>query len=289
METFSRNSCAFAGLGAMGMPIAAAFSEVWEKLIVVDIDSDKAERFCATSRAVAGDVADLAAADVIFLCLPTHDAVDSVLREVFNQDDHRVRTIIDFGAHGPKFVAEIAACCARYIATYCDAPVFGTPSMASDGNLYFLFSGPESLYDAFRADADAAGYRSRHAGAVGAASAVKLLQNALGAINLLAGAEALRICEKAGIGTGLFADVVAECGGIGRSSVFDRFAHVMAQRADIGEGRMRIAAKDMAAATELSHQLGCPAGLLSEATDRYQQAIEAGMGDEQFSNIIKIL
>jgi len=198
------------------------------------------------------------------------------------------RTIIDIGSYPPDFVAELVSLCAARSVTYCDAPVFGTPSMATRGELYFLFSGPPSKWETFSELVGAVGYRTRYAGPSGAASVVKVLQNALGTANLLAGAEALRVCEAAGIGSRLFIDVVRECGGIGLSTVFDRFAEDMAERHDSGEGRLRIAAKDARSATSLagSHAVATP--LLETVSDQYRQAAQAGMSDRQFTDIIDL-
>ena len=118
-----------------------------------------------------------------------------------------------------------------------------------------------------------AGYRFRYAGAAGCASTVKLLQNALGTANLCAAAEAFQVCEAAAIDTGLFIDVVRECGGIGLSTVFDRFADDMAARRDSGQGRLRIAAKDMKSAVELAHSSSAPSiwALKSSSSPRWSR------------------
>lgn len=277
-------SFAFYGLGVMGGPIARKLSGSCGKLIVSDPVAERVEELCRQSEcraAGAGGVAETA-----FLCLPDQTVVEAVVGQLLQSG---TRTIIDFGAHAPDFVLSISEQCRRQGMEYCDAPVFGTPTMAVQGDLYFLFSGPEATYQRFHALAAQAGFRSRYAGRTGAASTVKLLQNALGSINLLAGAEALKVCEQTGIDTEMFNAVVSECGGIGRSVVMDKYASDMALRSDSGDGRIKIAAKDMKAAAELAAKAGTDAVLIRETAKRYQAAQEAGFENDQVSNVIKSL
>ena len=284
MSAENKEKYAFFGLGAMGYPIAARLAGPVGQLIVSDIVSETVERLCASGN--ARPMTAECDAETVFLCLPNQDAVSVVLRSL---PDGIVRTVVDFGAQSPEFVESAVAQCRAKGMTYCDAPVFGTPSMAAKGELYFLFSGSKADYDRFSDLFGKAGFRSRFAGTSGAASTVKLLQNALGTINLLAGAEALRICEHVGIDSEMFCRVVDECGGIGQSSVFAKFGRDMAARRDSNEGRLRIAAKDMAAAADLASKHTGTAVLVTETAKRFQQAYDEGMGGEQFSNIIKIL
>jgi 3-hydroxyisobutyrate dehydrogenase-like beta-hydroxyacid dehydrogenase len=286
MKSFSDLACAFVGLGAMGMPIARKLSEVCANLVVSDLDGEKVTAFANTTGGLSPG-RNPADAEVIFICLPTPAAVRAVVEDLVAQPLGGQRIMIDLGSQPPRLVAETAAYCEARGTVYCDAPVFGTPSMADAGNLYFLFSGPDRIYTGFDQLAVSAGFRTRYAGTSGTASTVKVLQNALGTINLMAGAEILRICEETDIDGGMFAAVVGECGGIARSTVFDRFAADMAARRDSGEGRLRIAAKDMRAAAELSRDAGTGATLLTRTAEAFAEAMDAGLADDQFSNIIK--
>jgi 3-hydroxyisobutyrate dehydrogenase-like beta-hydroxyacid dehydrogenase len=86
----------------------------------------------------------------------------------------------------------------------------------------------------------------------------------------------------------MFIDVVRECGGIGRSSVFDRFAEDMAARRDSGEGRLRIAAKDMSSMIDVASGCAVETPLLKQTESLFRQAIAAGLADCQFTDIIRI-
>ena len=150
-----------------------------------DIAVDKRDQICE-SAAAQDDETGLVDAQVAFLCLPHPDAVTQVVGNIAAQARGQHRTIIDFGAHAPDFAIEVTALCETQNIVYCDAPVFGTLSMAKSGDLYFLFSGPESIFTDFSQLVGRAGYRALCAGDSGMASTVKLLQNALGTVNFLA-------------------------------------------------------------------------------------------------------
>ena len=271
----------------MGLPIASRLARGLEALAVADLETERVVAAMGASAAIVGDGTKVQAADVVFLCLPSSETTRSVIERLL-ASDVTGRTIVDTGAHPPDFVADLASLCGGRSVTYCDAPVFGTPSMAARGELYFLFSGPEAKWGEFSKLAGAVGYRTRYAGPTGTASAIKVLQNALGTANLLAGAEALRVCETARIDSRLFIDVVRECGGIGLSTVFARFAKDMAERRDSGEGRLRIAAKDARSAFELAQRYDVAVPLLETASDQYQRAAHAGRGERQFTDIVEL-
>jgi 3-hydroxyisobutyrate dehydrogenase len=283
---------AFIGLGAMGGPIAARMATQL-KLAVTDISQARIDvvldsiKLGHGSSNLVQDVALVASARIVFLCLPNLQVTEAVIADLVKTPCED-RIIIDLGAHPPHFVGRMTQMCQQHGALYCDSPVFGTPKMAERGQLYFLFSGDEQTAAEFRMLAEGLDYRMRYAGPVGTASTIKLLQNALGTVNLAIGAEVLRVCEATGIDTSLFIDVVRECGGIGLSTVFDRFAGDMAARTDSGEGRLRIAAKDMQAAMSVAKSNGVGVPLLNEACHQFDDAIAAGFGDRQFTSIIEL-
>ena len=283
MSVFEKGAAAFYGLGAMGLPIATRLAGVLPGLAVVDANPERAAAVAADVPSVSADAERAEAAEVAFLCLPSPDVTRQVVQRLV---EGGCRLVIDFGAEPPDIAAEFADTCAAAGAVYCDVPVFGSPVMAARGDLYFLFSGPQDIAADFAGLAEAAGFRMRNAGPTGAASTIKILQNALGTANLAAAAEALRVCEAAEIGTETFINVVKECNGIGISSVFERYASDMAARHDSGDGRLRIAAKDSAAAAKLADRHGVNTPVLTTAADRYRKAAEAGMADQQFTQVI---
>lgn len=282
----------FIGLGAMGGPIAARVATKY-RLAVADRSQPRIDAILDPEnngqRApnLIADAKLVAQAKIVFLCLPTPRDTETIIEDLI-ESPCADRVLIDLGAQPPQFVGRMRKICAEHGTLYCDSPVFGTPKMAQRGELYFLFSGDEKAAANFRTLAEGLGYRMRYAGPAGTASSIKLLQNALGTANLNIGAEVLRLCEASGIDTGIFINVVRECSGIGLSTVFDRFAEDMAARIDSGEGRLRIAAKDMKAAAELADSRSVEVPLLKETSHQYNDAVAAGLGDHQFTSIIEL-
>lgn len=288
MTERGQRSFGFVGLGAMGMPIAMRLASQLHLLAVADISPERLAAALAAAGPAAVDNPDMMRnAHTVYLCLPSQDATRDVIKEML-QGPAIDRTFIDFGSHPPEFVSRMAHLCDAGSARFCDCPVFGTPSMAMRGELYFLFSGAEQSGQDFNTLASAAGYRMRYAGPTGTASTIKLLQNALGTANLAVAAEVLRLCASTGVDTSLFVDVVRECGGIGLSAVFDRFAEDMAARRDSGEGRLRIAAKDMKAVVEAAATGQVATPLLNETGRQFERALAAGLGERQFTDIIDV-
>jgi 3-hydroxyisobutyrate dehydrogenase-like beta-hydroxyacid dehydrogenase len=82
------------------------------------------------------------------------------------------------------------------------------------------------------------------------------------------------------IDTEMFTEVVNECGGIGGSRFFAKFAADMTMRRENGEGRLRIAAKDMQSAADLVDRTKSNAGLLLYTAAQFKKAYDEGMGEE---------
>lgn len=109
-----------------------------------------------------------------------------------------------------------------------EAPVIGRGAEAREGRLLFLAAGET---DAVRRAAPLfalAGRGHVHVGASGAASVVKLINNAIGQVTLCAIAEALTLAGDLGIEPSVLVRAIDEGRGAGCSVVFDRHAAQMA-------------------------------------------------------------
>jgi 3-hydroxyisobutyrate dehydrogenase len=194
---------AFLGLGAIGAPIASHFAgphqlTVWNRTRV------RAEKF-ADGRGVrvAGTPREAVVdAEVVITCLPTSREVEEVLfgRDGAAQSLGRGTIVIDSTSGDPISSRRIAERLAQQGVEFVDAPVSGGVSLAEKGELTVMLGG--SVEAAERARPIVALYGKKkvvHIGPVGAGHAVKGVNNALLAANILAASEGITALVKAGV------------------------------------------------------------------------------------------
>jgi len=118
--------------------------------------------------------------------------------------------IMDHGTIGPVEAREIAAQLRPAGVRFVDAPVTGGDIGARAGTLTFMVGAAAVDLEFVRPLLDAMGKKIVHAGPVGSGQSLKLVNQLLCGVNLLAAVEAFQVAEKLGMDRQL---VVEACGG----------------------------------------------------------------------------
>ncbi len=193
----------FAGLGAIGTPMAARLAAtttltVWNRTAAraeAFIAAHPGTRMAATPAELARDV------DALVTCLPTSADVAAVLDgpDGLLSTLSRGALLIDCTSGDPATSRNLAARLRERGIGFVDAPVSGGPPLASTGQLTVMCGGTDE--DVARARAIVAPFAAKviHLGPVGAGHAMKAVNNALLAVNILTAAEGLVALAKAGI------------------------------------------------------------------------------------------
>jgi 3-hydroxyisobutyrate dehydrogenase len=192
----------FLGLGAIGAPMAAQLAKR-NSLVVWNRTAERATEFAAIhgARAVGTPREAAAGAEVVMTCLPTSREVAQLLD---GPDGLEVglesgALLIDCTSGDPGTSRAIAQRLARRGVAFADAPVSGGVSGAEAGTLTVMVGGDEQTFIRARPVLAAFGKRIEHLGPVGAGHAMKAVNNALLAVNLIAVGEALAALVKAGV------------------------------------------------------------------------------------------
>lgn len=205
MTDVGRRRAAFVGLGRMGLPIAANLAASGLALHCYDLDPARVRQLAeAHGCAAAGSVEQcVAAADLVFTCLPTTAEVAAVV-EVLLAAPLPGSLLVDLTSGDPATTRALAGSLAEHGVRLVDAPVSGGVERAVSGDLAVMLGGaPDDLDEAERLLAPAAA-RFFRCGSVGSGQAMKALNNLVSATGLLVAAEALCI----GRGLGLDPDVM---------------------------------------------------------------------------------
>jgi 3-hydroxyisobutyrate dehydrogenase len=192
----------FIGLGAIGAPMAAHLAKQYS-LTVWNRTPERAITFATShgARAARTPREAAAGADVVITCLPTSREVESLLDgpEGLEAGLDRGALLIDCTSGDPETSRRIAQRLARGEVAFADAPVSGGVSGAVAGTLTVMVGGDAESFGRARPILSAFGKRIEHLGPVGTGHAMKAVNNALLAVNLVAAGEGLAALVKAGV------------------------------------------------------------------------------------------
>ena len=277
----------------MGLPMASNVAGAGHRVFAVDISG--AARGAAAAvpgiEVVASPAVAARRSPIVFTCLPSAETVRSVyLGDAGIAASARPGLLTcDCSTIDPSVAGSIRAGLVAKGARHLDAPIFGSPRQARDGQIFFAVSGSEPDAAAIAPALEAMGRGHRYVGADGTACAIKALQNGLGMVHATATGEVLALCSRLGVDVATFIDIVIEAGGTGRSKYFEDYAHTAAKGGDSGSGRLYIGAKDAALARDLARQASLDLPILEAAADVFAAALEAGWGEEEFTAVSRVI
>jgi 3-hydroxyisobutyrate dehydrogenase len=193
---------AFLGLGAIGAPMAAHLARrgrvtVWSRTAA------RATEFAARHGAIAAATPRDAAAvaDVVLTCLPTSRDVEALLDgpDGLLAGLRRGALFLDCTSGDPAGSRRIAARLSAHGVGFADAPVSGGTNGAEAGTLTVMVGADAATFERALPILGAFGRRIEHVGPVGAGDALKAMNNALLAVNILAVGEGLASLAKSGV------------------------------------------------------------------------------------------
>jgi 3-hydroxyisobutyrate dehydrogenase len=200
--TVSPQRVAFLGLGAIGTPMAAHLASRFD-LVVWNRTRAKADAFVASRRAsIAASPRDAAKGSaVVITCLPTSREVEGLLDGADGLFSGLASgtLLLDCTSGDPVSSRRIAERCTEAGVCFADAPVSGGTNGAEAGTLTVMVGADAATFDRARPVLEAFAGRIEHMGPVGAGHAMKSVNNALLAANILALGEGLAALVKAGV------------------------------------------------------------------------------------------
>lgn len=271
----------FLGLGAIGRPMAARLARsgglvVWNRTAAraAEFAAQHGGRAAATPRDLAAQV------DVAVTCLPTSSDVAALLDgpDGLLAGLRPGALLLDCTSGDPATSRRIAARLAAQGVAFADAPVSGGTNGAESGSLTVMVGADAAAFERARPVLEAFGSRIEWLGPVGAGHAMKAVNNALLAVNILAAGEALATLVKAGVGARKALEVLN--GSSGRSFVSEA---LIPERVLTGRWprtfRLALLAKDVDIARALLRETGVEGPLIDLSGELFQRARRT-LGDE---------
>ena len=193
---------AFLGLGAIGRPIAAHLSRHYD-LTVWNRTGERAVEFAAGHRARTAATARQAVsgATVVLTCLPTSQEVEALLDgpEGLLAGLQAGALFLDCTSGDPKGAVQIARRLSERGVAFADCPVSGGTNGAEAATLTVMVGSDVGTFERARPVLACFGKRVEHLGPVGAGCALKAINNALLAANILTFGEGFAGLAKAGV------------------------------------------------------------------------------------------
>jgi 3-hydroxyisobutyrate dehydrogenase-like beta-hydroxyacid dehydrogenase len=193
--------------------------------------------------------------------------------------------VVDMSTIAPSAVKSIAGRLTERGVHFVDAPVSGSKPRAEDGTLTIMAGGAPDDFARAKPLLEAMGELIVHCGPSGHGAMVKLLNNALAAINAAALAEAIDLAEHYGLDTDRLIEVMSA--GSAKSTMLDLKAKPMVERNYDPLFRLAHMLKDVRHCLTEAEALGEDFDLAVDAEALYAAADKAGFGEQDFAAVIE--
>lgn len=280
----------FIGLGVMGSGMCANLvRKAGRPVHVFDMVADAVAAQVANGAVAAASVEDVArAARVIFLSLPGGSQVAQVCAQIA-QVAEAGTLVVDLSTTSVAEARAVAADLEASGLRFADAPVARTRQAAIDGTLSIMVGASDQTFAEVLPLLSHMGSDVTHCGAVGCGQVVKLVNNCLLFQHVASIAEMMVVAERAGV-TG---EKLIEAVGLGSGNSFALQNHAKKAMAPrdfpLKAFSSAYTLKDLAYAVELAEQMGVEPKMAQLAEGYYRQAVDAGIGEEYFPAIIKLV
>jgi 3-hydroxyisobutyrate dehydrogenase-like beta-hydroxyacid dehydrogenase len=279
----------FLGLGIMGSRMAANVRRAGFPLTVWTHTPGKAARWAAEHDAVAVDTpAEVArASDIVVSMVVDGEQVASVLLggEGVADAAHPGLLCVDMSTIAPSDTRRIGAALGERGVRMLDAPVTGSSPRAEEGSLTIMAGGEAEDFARARPLLEAMGRVIVHVGALGQGEMLKLINNALGAANAAALAEALLLARASGLDLDAFAEVVSS--GSGASAQLTLKADAMRAHDYTPLFKTAHMLKDVRLCLEEAQSAGVPFPAAAHARDLLTATMGRGHGAEDYAAMIE--
>ncbi len=282
----------FIGLGAMGAPMAARVVKAgFETYVTFHRRRGAADALAAQGAAIVSTPAEVAAAaDVVITILPA----DAELKEVALGDKGLLpgfapgKILVDMTTATAGCLLEVESALAPAGVRVLDAPVSGGTTAAAQGTLTIMAGGAPELLAECRPFLECMGTKIIYVGALGQGKVVKMVNQMMAALHLLAIGEGFALGMRCGADPITLYEVIRESSGYSRMMDL-RLRDFLLQGSFEPGFKLDLMKKDVNLAVESARTRGIPILLTSMVSQIFAAASTAGRGGEDFSAAAQFL
>ena len=278
------------GLGSMGGGMARSLLRAGFAVHGFDVDKRAMSALAEHGLVAASSPAEVAkAAEVVILSVVNADQTATAIFGENGIADSLVSggVIIATSTVPPDFIVHLEARVRKAGFFLIDAPVSGGVSGALEGKLSVMGAGPPAAFD--RADAVLGAIAAnvyRLSQRVGDGSRMKMINQLLAGVHIVAACEAMALASRAGIDLQSVYDIISKSAGF--SWMFgDRVPHILA--GDYSpKSAVDIFVKDLGIVLDTGRALDFPLPLTSAAHQLFLAAKALGHGKADDSSVVKV-
>lgn len=276
----------FIGLGAMGLPMAKRVLAGGHELFTMfHRNRAPADELASLGARVMTSAAEIARqSDAVITILPADAEVREIVlgRNGLAEGFTAGKVLIEMTTATPFTVKEVENVLAAAGVRVLDAPVSGGTTAAAAGTLTIMVGGDPALLEEMRPLLETMGKTIFHVGPVGQGKVIKIVNQALAAIHLLAIGEVFALGVRSGAEPKTMYEVIRASSGY--SKMMDlRLPGFLLEGAFQPGFRLDLMKKDLNLALDSAQMLGVPLLFGGLAAQVFAAASQAGRGPEDFS------
>jgi 2-hydroxy-3-oxopropionate reductase len=276
----------FIGTGLMGFPMAKnlvdksfdlnAFSRTIEK-------TKPLEKFGAKiSNSLSEAVKN---ADVVITMLTDDDAVEKVLSDQgFQENLKKGSIVVDMSSIKPKIAIKYGNILKNKGINFLDAPVSGGTIGAEQATLAIMVGGDQKVFDQIKDVLKVMGNPTL-VGPIGSGQVSKLANQIIVGVTIGAVAEAITLCEKAGVDGNKFIQALA--GGFADGKILQNHGKRMIDKDFSPKGKVSTHLKDMNNILECAGDFNTQLPISNLIKDMFKSLVENGNDNDDHSALYK--
>lgn len=280
----------FVGLGVMGEPMCRHLAlRSGSPVTAFDLDPEALQRLHPAGVLAARSAREVAEhAAVVLLSLPSGEIVERVVMEDLLPALRQGQTLVDLSTSSVATTRRLAQRLASLGVAFVDAPVARTRAAAERADLSVMVGAANAHFERVRPLLATFASDITHCGGVGCGQITKILNNMVLFETVVALSEAASIAERAGMDRALLFETLAK----GSADSFALRNHgmkaVLPREFPLRAFSVEYARKDLGYALQLAAEVGVNAAAARHVDQLYQQAIDAGLGDQYHPVIARL-
>jgi 3-hydroxyisobutyrate dehydrogenase len=286
---------AFIGLGHMGGGMAPNLAKAGHEVRAFDLSQEALEAAVGAGCSPAASTEEACAgADVVITMLPAAQHVLDVYRNHVFGHAPASALLIDCSTIDVASARTVAEEASTKGYEMVDAPVSGGIAAAAAGTLAFMVGGSDEAFARAKPIIDPMAKAVIHAGGAGAGQAAKICNNMILGATMAVTCEAFVLAQKLGLDPKVFFDISSQASG--QSWSMTTYCPVPgvgpktpADNDYEGGFAAALMLKDLKLAMAAAEQAGVDAEMGEEAEELYEEFVEKGGGNKDFSAIIQMI
>ena len=278
------------GTGMLGEAVGLHLLDSGFKVIVFNRTKDKVENLVkhgAVSVDTPKNVAEKS--DIVITVVKDASAVSDV---AFGNDGiihgiHDELVVADMSTINPNSAKEISQQFSDSGVSFLEIPVMGGPNVAIDGKLVMMISGNKQTYEKFSDVFDTIAEKTFFLGESGTAHSIKLAMNLQIAMLALSLSEGITLTRKAGFNPEIFLKILNST--YFKTGMSEKKAYKMIKDNFEPTFTLQNLKKDLDTINEAAESFNAELSMSKMASNVYQNAMDAGFGDIDYTGILAYL